>query len=98
VGCVKSSVLYSSNPYFLIYLQKHFMIRIGAHLAIGLVFGFLYRGVGAKADSVFANYVYLYGTILFLVYTGKMAVTLSCKLCLAYQSSWGAITIHSSTY
>jgi hypothetical protein len=56
------------------------MIRVGAHLTIGLVFGFLYRGVGSKADSVFANYVYLYGTTLFLVYTGKMAVTLSCKL------------------
>jgi hypothetical protein len=74
------------KPHFLIYLQKHLLLRIGAHLSIGLVFGYLYAGVGSKADSVFANYVYLYGTTLFLVYTGKMAVTLSCKLCLEYNS------------
>lgn len=73
-------LLYYRNIIVLCRNYKHFMIRIGAHLAIGLVFGFLYRGVGAKADSVFANYVYLYGTILFLVYTGKMAVTLSFPL------------------
>jgi len=72
------------NMYFPLHLQKLFLIRTGAHLVIGLIFGFLYRGVGSKADSVFANYVYLYGTTLFLVYTGKMAVTLSCKSHLVY--------------
>lgn len=72
--------------YLFIYLQKLFLLRIGAHLAIGFIFGYLYSGVGAKADSVFANYVFLYGTTLFLVYTGKMAVTLSSKLCLAYNA------------
>jgi hypothetical protein len=86
VICVWTVVLHLINSYFLIYLQKHFLIRIGAHLVIGLVFGFLYRGVGSKADSVFANYIYLYGTILFLVYTGTMAVTVSCKLHLVYHS------------
>jgi hypothetical protein len=74
------------------------MIRVGAHLAIGLVFGFLYRGVGSKADSVFANYVYLYGTILFLVYTGKMAVTLSCKLHLALSVLLREIYYHAFFY
>ncbi|PNF38652.1 hypothetical protein B7P43_G01202 [Cryptotermes secundus] len=73
-------LLYYRNIIVLCRNYKHFMIRIGAHLGIGLIFGFLYRGVGSKADSVFANYVYLYGTILFLVYTGKMAVTLSFPL------------------
>jgi hypothetical protein len=71
---------------YVLYLQKNFLIRVGAHLVIGLIFGFLYRGVGSKADFVFANYVYLYGTVLFLVYTGTMAVTVSCKLHLKYLS------------
>lgn len=74
------------KPHFLVYLQTRLLLRIGAHLAIGLVFGYLYSGVGSKADTVFANYVYLYGTTLFLVYTGTMAVTLSSKLCLAYNA------------
>lgn len=75
-----------NHIFLFIYLQKHFLLRIGAHLSIGLVFGYLYSGVGSKAESVFANYVYLYGTILFLVYTGKMAVTLSSKSCLTYNA------------
>ncbi|XP_021939655.1 ATP-binding cassette sub-family G member 1 isoform X2 [Zootermopsis nevadensis] len=74
------SLLYYRNLMVLCRNYKHFMIRIGAHLVIGLVFGFLYRGVGSKADAVFANYVYLYGTTLFLVYTGTMAVTVSFPL------------------
>ena len=47
------------------------------HIFIGLVFGYLYRGVGSNADDVLANVVYLYGSNLFLVYTGQMAVTLA---------------------
>jgi len=73
-------LLYYRNIIIYCRNYKHFLLRIGAHLAIGLIFGYLYSGVGAKADSVFANYVYLYGTTLFLVYTGKMAVTLSIPL------------------
>jgi len=85
--------------YLFIYLQTHFLLRVGAHLAIGLIFGYLYSGVGAKGDTVFANYVYLYGTTLFLVYTGKMAVTLSSKLCLAYNAYWrSANVVHSCKY
>lgn len=54
---------------------KYFMIRLLAHVGIGLVFGYLYRGVGSKANAVYGNFVYLYGSLLFLVYTGTMAVT-----------------------
>ncbi|KOB71991.1 Uncharacterized protein OBRU01_10204, partial [Operophtera brumata] len=34
-------------------------------------------GVGNEAGSVLGNYVYLYGSMLLVVYTGKMSVTLS---------------------
>lgn len=47
-----------------------------------MVFGYIYVNVGQKATTVLANYVYLYGTILLIVYTGKMSVLLSCKYCL----------------
>lgn len=54
-----------------------FMMRVAAHVIIALVFGYLYHGVGSEASSVLGNYVYLYGSMLLVVYTGKMSVTLS---------------------
>lgn len=50
-----------------------------AHVIIATLFGYIYVNVGQKATTVLANYVYLYGTILLIVYTGKMSVLLSCK-------------------
>lgn len=55
------------------------MLRLLSHMLIGVLFGYLYRNVGDNADSALANYIYLYGTMLLLVYTGKMSVTLNCK-------------------
>lgn len=53
--------------------------RLISHLVIGMIFGYLYQHVGQRATTVLGNYVYLYGTTLLLVYTGKMAVVLTCK-------------------
>lgn len=44
------------------------------------MFGYLYHNVGDDATHTFGNYVYLYGSILLIVYTGKMSVVLSCEL------------------
>lgn len=55
------------------------MYRVAAHVVIALVFGYLYLGVGSEASTVLGNYVYLYGSMLLVVYTGKMSVTLSCE-------------------
>ncbi|KAG6458456.1 hypothetical protein O3G_MSEX010872 [Manduca sexta] len=57
-----------------------FMYRVAAHVVIALIFGYLYSGVGNEASSVLGNYVYLYGSMLLVVYTGKMSVTLSFPL------------------
>ncbi|KAF2898941.1 hypothetical protein ILUMI_07234 [Ignelater luminosus] len=54
--------------------------RLAAHIFIGFLFGYLYRGVGKGANTALANYVYLYGSLLLIVYTGKMSVTLSFPL------------------
>ncbi|CAG9859721.1 unnamed protein product [Phyllotreta striolata] len=54
--------------------------RILAHIFIGFLFGYLYRDVGNGANTILANYVYLYGTLLLTVYTGEMPVTLSFPL------------------
>ncbi|KYQ52095.1 ATP-binding cassette sub-family G member 1 [Trachymyrmex zeteki] len=55
------------------------LARLLCHLLIGVIFGYLYMGSGYRAN-VLANYVYLYGSLLLLVYTGKMAVTLAFPL------------------
>lgn len=46
---------------------------------IACLFGYLYKDVGMGANTILANYVYLYGSLLLVVYTGKMSVTISCK-------------------
>ncbi|XP_026478698.1 ATP-binding cassette sub-family G member 1 [Ctenocephalides felis] len=56
------------------------LLRLVAHMLIGVLFGYLYRNVGNDADSALGNYIYLYGTMLLLVYTGKMSVTLNFPL------------------
>ncbi|XP_065078443.1 ATP-binding cassette sub-family G member 1 isoform X2 [Ochlerotatus camptorhynchus] len=55
-------------------------IRLFAHASIATLFGYIYQGVGPNANQVLANYVYLYGSLLMLVYTGKMAVVLSFQV------------------
>lgn len=70
------------HTYFnFILFNSQFLIvaRIVCHILISSLFGYLYVNVGPTATTVLANYVYLYGTILLIVYTGKMAVVLSCK-------------------
>ncbi|XP_043651813.1 ATP-binding cassette sub-family G member 1 [Drosophila teissieri] len=62
--------------------RNYFLLlaRIFSHIFIGVVFGYLYMNVGNNAQSVLGNYVYLYGSTLLLVYTGKMAVVLTFPL------------------
>ncbi|XP_073949644.1 ATP-binding cassette sub-family G member 1 [Choristoneura fumiferana] len=57
-----------------------FMLRVACHVIIALIFGYLYLGVGSEASTVLGNYVYLYGSMLLVVYTGKMSVALSLPL------------------
>lgn len=54
--------------------------RVVAHVSIGFLFGYLYFDCGVGANTTLANFVYIYGSTLFLLYTGKMAVTLQCTL------------------
>lgn len=63
-----------------IYLQWMIVFRLLAHVGIAIIFGYLYIGVGAGPTQAFANYVYLFGSLLLVVYTGKMSVMMSCKL------------------
>lgn len=56
-----------------------FLNRILAHIIIGFLFGYLYKDVGIGANTILANYVYMYGSLLLIVYTGQMSVTISCK-------------------
>lgn len=62
-------------------------------MVIGLIFGYLYRDVGIAANTVFANYIYFYGSILLVVYTGKMPVTLCCEVFIKNAVSKGLISI-----
>ncbi|KAJ8687966.1 hypothetical protein QAD02_023761 [Eretmocerus hayati] len=70
----KRQLMSLRRDYFLL------VVRILCHLIIGLLFGYLYMGSGIYGNRVLANYVYLYGSLLLIVYTGKMAVTLAFPL------------------
>lgn len=73
----------------------YFLNRLLAHIAIGFVFGYLYKDVGMSANTILANYVYMYGSLLLIVYTGKMSVTLSCKY---YFFNWIYLMMISNQY
>ncbi|XP_075153703.1 ATP-binding cassette sub-family G member 1-like [Haematobia irritans] len=70
------------NRIFLCSRRNSFLLlaRLASHVVIGIIFGYLYIDVGNKANTVLGNYVYLYGSTLLLVYTGKMAVVLTFPL------------------
>ncbi|KAK9730383.1 ABC transporter [Popillia japonica] len=73
-------LLYKRN---LIMAKRKYSIylnRFLAHVLIGFLFGYLYSSCGYGAQTVLANYVYLYGSLLLVVYTGQMSVTLSFPL------------------
>lgn len=55
------------------------VFRLLAHVGIAVIFGYLYIGVGSGPTQAFANYVYLFGSLLLVVYTGKMSVMMSCE-------------------
>ncbi|XP_050520679.1 ATP-binding cassette sub-family G member 1 [Daktulosphaira vitifoliae] len=60
--------------------KNQLALRLSAHLVIALIFGYLYRNVGNDGSQVLGNMVFVYGTNLFLVYTGQMAVVVSFPL------------------
>jgi ATP-binding cassette subfamily G (WHITE) protein 1 len=76
----KRQLVSLKRDYFLL------VVRLLCHLLIGIIFGYLYMGSGYRANGVLANYVYLYGSLLLIVYTGKMAVTLACEPPLPFPS------------
>lgn len=71
--------LNGSFHFIYFFFQFLLLARIFSHIFIGVIFGYLYMNVGNSATSVLGNYVYLYGSTLLLVYTGKMAVVMTCK-------------------
>nr|CAD7411193.1 unnamed protein product [Timema poppensis] len=73
-------IIYLRNLVIMRRDYSNVMVRVLAHLLIGLLFGYLYKGVGNNGNTVLANYVYIYGSTLFLVYTGKMSVMLMFPL------------------
>ncbi|KAK6635966.1 hypothetical protein RUM43_009618 [Polyplax serrata] len=68
------SLLYSRQLLIIRRKPTNILVRVAAHLLIALMFGYFYRDVGEKATMILANYCYIYGTNLFVVYTGKMSI------------------------
>ncbi|KAF0707905.1 ATP-binding cassette sub-family G member 1-like [Aphis craccivora] len=60
--------------------QTNAMLRIAVHFAVALIVSYIYRGVGNDAARVLDNMKFVYGTNLFLAYTGLMAVIVSFPL------------------
>ncbi|XP_075224145.1 ATP-binding cassette sub-family G member 1-like isoform X2 [Lycorma delicatula] len=59
---------------------SNLLLRIALHLLVSLSFGVIYYNAGKNANNVYGNYIFVYGTNLFLHYAGQMAVTLSFPL------------------
>ncbi|KAI5745009.1 hypothetical protein M8J76_007375 [Diaphorina citri] len=72
--------LYNRHLTILRRKSKPLLLRLVCHCIIALIFGYLYHGVGDDADKVLGNMVFIYGSNLFLVYTGQMAVLLAFPL------------------
>ncbi|XP_014247502.1 ATP-binding cassette sub-family G member 1-like [Cimex lectularius] len=72
--------LYNRNIIVLKRDIMHIVLRFVAHLFISIVFGYLYQEVGNNAETLLANFIFVYGSILFLHYTGQMTVLLSFPL------------------
>lgn len=72
--------LYSRN--LIVVKRDYFQIilRLVCHLLIGVIFGYLYQNVGNNAQTILANFIFVYGSNLFLHYTGQMTVLLSFPL------------------
>ncbi|XP_016662000.1 ATP-binding cassette sub-family G member 1 isoform X2 [Acyrthosiphon pisum] len=69
--------------------KTNLLLRIAAHLAVALIMSYMYLGVGNDAAQVLANMKFVYGSNLFLVYTGLMAVIVS-YVCVRWTSICGA--------
>ncbi|XP_046664166.1 ATP-binding cassette sub-family G member 1-like isoform X1 [Homalodisca vitripennis] len=72
--------LYSRNIIILRRSLGSFALRFVIHILIALLFGYLYRDVGNNANTLMANYIFVYGSNLFLHYTGQMSVLLAFPL------------------
>ncbi|XP_054261224.1 ATP-binding cassette sub-family G member 1 [Macrosteles quadrilineatus] len=72
--------LYARNIIILRRSLGSFALRFVMHILIALLFGYLYRDVGESASTLMANYIFVYGSNLFLHYTGQMAVSLAFPL------------------
>lgn len=53
--------------------------RMGLTLAISLLIGTLYLGIGNEASNIFNNFSYVFFSIMFLMFTAFSAMTLCCK-------------------
>lgn len=73
-------VLLQRNLTILRRSYRQIIVRVVTHVLIALLFGYLYMDVGKGANTILANYVYLYGSLLLNVYTGKMSVLLNFPL------------------
>ncbi|XP_022899881.1 ATP-binding cassette sub-family G member 1 [Onthophagus taurus] len=73
-------LLYKRNLVMATREYSLYVNRLMAHVLIAFLFGYLYLNCGIGANTVLANYVYLYGSLLLVVYTGQMSVTLSFPL------------------
>ncbi|CAI6349680.1 unnamed protein product [Macrosiphum euphorbiae] len=60
--------------------KTNLLLRIAVHLAVALIMSYMYRGMGNDAARVLTNMKFVYGSNLFLVYTGLMAVIVSFPL------------------
>lgn len=59
--------------------------RIGTHLAIALILGILYFGIGRDASNMLNNFNFIFFSVMFLMLTAMNCVITTCKLAFLFR-------------
>lgn len=76
-----NQVKYLLHRSFLIFTRDKTLVlmRLCIHIAMGFVFGLLYRGVGNDASKFFDNYRYIIASVVFQLYTSYFSLQVTSE-------------------
>lgn len=89
IKCYQSDYATSFFHQLIVLIKRNYIIlsrdktltysRIGTHVVIALFIGYLYYGIGIKAQNMLNNFNYMYFSVMFLMMTAFNCVSTTCK-------------------